>query len=400
MDAASQHRLPAEPATGAPLAAPTSAEARSDPGGFSHVLPLDGIRGFAVMLTVANHLLLTNTHPSVFITILTSVRISTWLGVDLFLALSGFLITGILFDSLHSRHYLRNFYGRRALRILPLYYLALVALGLLSFPLHMHWNGFGWVLATFLQNTPLWFNRAVPYPLEPLTGHLWTIALEEQFYLFWPMLVVLVRDRRRLMTVALALSVVALGLRIAIVAHGGSAQYTYKMLPCRMDGLLLGAWLALAFRGPLRARLIKWSSFLFFPLGAILFVEACHEHGLDWRTSAFVNSIGYTLSALASAALIAMTFHLGGLARRIFIHPCLRWLGRYSYGIYVWHLIFAGFVIAPTRHLVARITPGKGIQMLAGALTGTAASLLLGYISYHAYEVHFLRLKRFFAYRG
>ena len=57
----------------------------------------------------------------------------------------------------------------------------------------------------------------------------------------------------------------------------------------------------------------------------------------------------------------------------------------------MWHLIFAGFVIAPTRHLVARFTPGKGAQMLAGALTGTAASLLLGYISYHAYEVHFLR---------
>ena len=95
-----------------------------------------------------------------------------------------------------------------------------------------------------------------------------------------------------------------------------------------------------------------------------------------------------------------MTFHLGGLARRIFIHPWLRWLGRYSYGIYVWHLIFAGFVIAPTRHLVGLITPNKGPQMLAGALTGTAASLLLGYISYHAYEVHFLRLKRFFAYRG
>jgi peptidoglycan/LPS O-acetylase OafA/YrhL len=101
-----------------------------------------------------------------------AIRESMWVGVDLFFALSGFLITGILFDSLSGSHFLRNFYGRRAVRIFPLYYLALFMVWLMGLPIAMHWSGYQWVLIAYLDNTRLWIGHAVPHPLVDLTGHL------------------------------------------------------------------------------------------------------------------------------------------------------------------------------------------------------------------------------------
>ena len=376
---------------------PRTDATNDDPGGFRHVPGLDGVRGLAVTLTVGAHLWLTNEHPgSRVITVFTSLRMSMWLGVDLFLALSGFLITGILYDTVRSQHDLRNFYARRMLRIFPVYYAAIAVLGLLAAVMGFRLGGYGWMLAGFVENTPVWIGRAVPGPVEALAGHLWSIALEEQFYLVWPVMVLVLRERRRLMGVAGGLSVAALGLRIALVMHHVSFEYTYKMLSCRMDGLLLGGLLALALRGPSAGKVMARAWMGFVPAALVLGLFVWREHGLDWRTSVFVNSVGYSVAALASTALIATT--MGGQTR-VFEVAALRWLGRYSYGIYVWHMILGGLIIPPVRELVASLGWGKGAQFLAGAMAGTGLSVLLGWVSYRGLEVHFLRLKRFVPYR-
>jgi peptidoglycan/LPS O-acetylase OafA/YrhL len=258
-------------------------------------------------------------------------------------------------------------------------------------------RGFYWPLAGFLENTPVWIGRVIPGPLEALVGHLWSIALEEQFYLLWPMVILLVRGRRRLMMVAAGLSVIALGLRVGLVMHHVSFEYTYKMLPCRMDGLLLGGLLALAVRGPERRRVLAMARWVFWPAAGVLVLFAAREHGLDWRTSEFVNSVGYSVAALGSSALIAMT--LGrGLGARVFEWHPLRWLGRYSYGIYVWHILLGGLIIPPVRELAAGLGWGSAGQFLAGAIAGTVLSVGIGVVSYHGFEVYFLRLKRFVPY--
>ncbi len=374
-------------------------ERDDDPGGFAHVPVLDGIRGLAVMLTVGSHLWLTNGHRgSVLITVLTSVRSSMWLGVDVFLSLSGFLITGILFDTLGSAGYLRKFYARRVLRIFPVYYLAIGVLVLLAGWMHFDLAGYGWRLAGFLENTGL--GRPVAGAPEALAGHLWSIALEEQFYLVWPVMVLAVRDRRRLMGLAAVLSVGALGLRVALVLGHVSFEYTYKMLPCRMDGLLLGGLLALGVRGGGRAKVLAGAKYVCWGAAAVLGWFCAREHGLDWRTSVFVNTFGYSVAAVGATALIAWTLRGGGAAERVFRVGGLRWLGRYSYGIYVWHMVLGGLVIPPVRGFAAALGWGKGEQFLAGAMAGTGLSVVLGWLSYHAVEVHFLRLKRFVPYGG
>ena len=360
-----------------------------NPGTPQHYPALDGLRGLAILLVLANHLFLTNDHPnSRLVTLLTGIRLTTWVGVDLFLALSGFLITGIL---LRTRS-LPHFYARRALRILPVYWLALAVLS----TFHMQWNGFAWPLLTFTQNTPFWFTRAVPQPLEGYTAHLWTISLEEQFYLAWPALVLLLPSRRSLRWTALTLAATALTLRCILVAHGIGAQYTYKLLPCRMDTFLLGAWLAVALAGKPTRRPLPKPRILFAASTLVLLLFALHEHGLDWRTSRFTNSAGYTLIAVACTSLIAMALQPNSLTARALANTWLRALGRYSYGIYIWHMILGALPIPPIRATLAARHIGPGPQFLAGALTATALSIALGALSYHAFEIHFLRLKRYF----
>jgi peptidoglycan/LPS O-acetylase OafA/YrhL len=376
-----------------------SAAASSDPGGFAHLPPLDGIRGLAIgLILVHHHLSANNVSSSRLLSVAIAVRESLWVGVDLFFVLSGFLITGILFDALASPHLLRNFYGRRCVRIVPLYYLALAVLGLMSLPFAMRWNGAQWLLLAYLQNTPLWIGHAIPHPLADFSGHLWSLALEEQFYLAWPLLVLLLRDRRRLMRAALLLSAAAVVVRILLVTHGASFEYTYKMLPCRMDALLLGSWFALALRGPERAVLRRCCRPVFLAASLLLFGWALDRHGLLWQKDAALNAVGYTLIAIAAVALIGMSLDSQSRAGRLCSSPRLRLLGRYSYGIYVWHMILGGLAARPVPALAQHFVHGKLPLLLIGGAAAIVFSILLGVASYHLFEVHFLRLKRYFAY--
>ncbi len=121
-------------------------------------------------------------------------------GVDLFFVLSGFLISGILYDSLQDDHFFRKFYARRALRILPLYYGVIAVYAIVGLLLHRSSHGELLSLTLYLQNTSL-IAQPIFYYTGPLLlplGHFWSLAIEEQFYLVWPLAVtslVIVEDR-------------------------------------------------------------------------------------------------------------------------------------------------------------------------------------------------------------
>ena len=151
----------------------------------SYIPQFDGLRALSILAVFIAHSEFLRSLPGAVI--LEYGRI----GVDLFFVLSGFLITGILLDSKGSSHYFRNFYIRRALRIWPLYYLILLIIYLLTSQfLPQMKDGNVWLYFTvYIQN--LFLNLKIPYGLEPT----WSLAVEEQFYMTWPLLVFLLKTK-------------------------------------------------------------------------------------------------------------------------------------------------------------------------------------------------------------
>ena len=301
------------------------------------------MRGLAILLVLVSHLMLFNNRTgSRFGDSLSALRGLGWVGVDLFFVLSGFLITGILFDTLHDPHYFRSFYMRRFLRIFPLYYgflFFLLVLGHWGPGMHFVWNGRQYVLLTYLQNTGIWFPVTDFHPgVWADLDHFWSLAVEEQFYLFWPLLVFLVRGRRRLIALALALSGIALVLRIVMYLHGSSPLLIFMLTPCRMDTLLLGGLVALVVRGDSDWIPRRWMLPVALIAAWSLPRTPLWHLGTDMRDFFFGATFGYSVIALGCVAVLIASLEPESIAHRIFRWSWLRSLGKYSYGIYVLHI--------------------------------------------------------------
>ena len=358
-----------------------------------HIQALDGVRGTAILLVLLFHLLQSNNAPtgSGMIDLILKIRNVGWIGVDLFFALSGFLITGILFDSLTGPNYFRNFYARRTLRIFPLYYGVLLILFFVFRPTWQTGRQF-YVLLCYLQNTPLWWHGSQATALKDVTGHLWSLAVEEQFYLVWPLIVFWVRDRRRLMWVALGLALMAPICRMAMLSHGATYEATYKMTICRCDSLLSGAWLALAVRGPKKESILRFAAPAFWLTVLGCLVIAVREGNFHWQDSYAINTIGYSLLAICGTSLIAMTLNQGSLTTSMMKSSVLRWLGKYSYGIYVFHMMLGAIY---SKFLYSHIHSHIALH-LAVPVCNLLITLPLAWLSFRFYEQPFLRMKRYF----
>lgn len=377
----------------------------------SHVPALDGVRGLAILLVLVSHLMLFNDRTgSRFGDSLSALRGLGWAGVDLFFVLSGFLITGILYDTLHDPHYFRSFYMRRFLRIFPLYYGFLFFLMILNCfvpQAHFVWGGRQYVLLTYMQNTGLWFPVTDFHPgVWADLDHFWSLAVEEQFYLFWPLLVFLVRGRRRLIALALTLSGLALLLRIVLYLHGSSPMLIFMLTPCRMDTLLLGGCLALVIRGDSSWIPRRWMLPLALTSAIVIAAYTLWHLGREMRSFFFGATFGYLLIAIGCVSLLIAALEPESIAHRIFRWSFLRSLGKYSYGIYVLHIFVAhlfGTLVNLMLGTSLRIflTPylhSRALAVLLEFCVNAAAVYLVAYFSYNLYEVHFLRLKRYFGY--
>lgn len=374
-----------------------------------HVPALDGVRGLAILLVLVSHLMLFNDKTgSRFGDSLAALRGLGWTGVDLFFVLSGFLITGILYDTLHDPHYFRSFYMRRFLRIFPLYYGFLFFLMILGHWVRIDWGGRQYSLLTYTQNTTWWFPVTDFHPgrwadLE----HFWSLAVEEQFYLVWPLLVFLVRDRRRLMGLALGLSGIALLLRIALYLHGASPMTIFMVTPCRMDTLLLGGWMALVLRGDANWLPRRWLVATVWIAAAIVAGYTLANLGHDMRDGFLGSTFSYLIIAIGGVALLVSSVETSSLAHRFFQWRLLRILGKYSYGIYVLHIfvgyafgMFAARVLGMNlRSFLTTSLHSRPMAVIVEFLLTSAVVVFAAFLSYHLYEVHFLRLKRFFEYR-
>jgi peptidoglycan/LPS O-acetylase OafA/YrhL len=371
------------------------------PPSAAHVPALDGIRGLAILLVLFDHLFWANGHTgNRLLDFISILRDASYVGVNIFFALSGFLITGILLDTIQTPHFFRNFYARRTLRIFPLYYGVLFVLLLITRPLHITWSGWQYFYLTYSANLVVWQRPQLLMPHLNF-NHFWSLQVEEQFYLVWPFIVYRVRDHTRVIRLALAICFAVLLIRIGIVLarpwlHNPYLPYS-PTFSCA-DNLLYGCCLATLFRTSLRDRILHFAPRIFFLCAAILIAVGILNGGLNWNTSVFIPTIGFSLIGIASASLIAMSLRNGSLPQKLFSNSWLRFFGKYSYGLYVFHYSVSAALNPPLRAFFDARFHNKGIGVLAGAVICLVVSILIALASYHLYEVHFLRLKRLFSY--
>lgn len=371
--------------------APRSGNAVPEPG---HILGLDGVRGLAILAVLAGHLLITNNiSPSPAVQLLLDIRDLLWVGVTLFFALSGFLITGILFDTLGSDRYFRTFFMRRALRIFPLYYGVLFLLLLLTRPLHFNWHGQAWRLLSYTTNIPFTYEWVSNPSRYVNLRHFWSLAVEEQFYLLWPIVIFLLRSWRKVFIATLVGAGLSLGFRTFLMLKGLAPQ-NHTLLGS-MDALLLGGALALLVRSRIRHQVLRWGAPLFACAMTLTLAEAFSHSNFDWWSSTYLTTIGMTVLALGMTALVAASLKPGSFIQKFCSIPVLRFFGRYSYGLYVYHYSVDSALTSPIRSFAESHGAPKLIAILIGACVVAGISVALAYVSYHYYEAYFLRLKRF-----
>ena len=312
-----------------------------------------------------------------------------WLGVDLFFVLSGFLITGILLDSRDNPHYFRNFYARRFLRIFPLYYTVLL-ITWLCYP------GFGsYFLLSLFYLSNFAYSFHAPKPHGP--GIYWSLAVEEHFYICWPLLVRLL-NRKTLTALALALVAGVPLLRFYYVSHGGNlvneiGLYTWF----RVDGLALGALLAIWTRS-------SWadgSRSLKLALALVALSIAITVAGVPFGTLKSGSVFRYTQMELLFAAFLLWAVTLRGSK---WTSP-LRWSfaklsGDLSYCIYLIHLsvgdAYEYFVHRFGWQTSALLTPFGAFALRS--IFMVVVTFALAMLSRRFLERPMLRLKRYFEY--
>jgi peptidoglycan/LPS O-acetylase OafA/YrhL len=297
----------------------------------ARITELDGLRGIAVLMVLGYHL-----WPDVLF--------FGWSGVDLFFVLSGYLITSILLRN-RKPGALRSFYVRRILRIWPVYYVALLAAFALNLTAAQPVGARGLFMSVvFLQLTDLYLHPGVSQFVNPgYFAHSWSLAIEEQFYLIWPLLLLWLRPRfAALAAGAVAVIAASYWLKLQV----STSPYFLLLLATRLDGLVLGVVLAYleqpvtapdAPRVALRSRLWIYASAAAAGLGLLVTFQAYHRSVTavpDYRLLA----LPVLASALLYFGIVGVAIALSGAASLAPLrNRVLCWTGGISFALYMYH---------------------------------------------------------------
>jgi peptidoglycan/LPS O-acetylase OafA/YrhL len=305
-------------------------------------------------------------------------------GVDLFFALSAFLITSILLREREETGgiSLRRFYLRRILRIWPLYFL-LIAVGVVLAHTMAKQSLPWYYIAGYLLFVGNWVHAVFGRP-ESICSPLWTVSIEEQFYLIWPLLMKMLR-RRGMIVAAIVTFLLAIVSRVGFMLAGSSGGFIYYGSVSRCDSLALGILLALfADRLPRLTRSVRWLLLAVGLLGWVASSAWLNEQPgpVDIRMV-----LGRLIVSLAAGAILYACLHSHSkLVRGEWVVR----LGKISYGLYMLHLTAILIVLTLFR-------PVWGWQLLAAKALGFVMTVVLAMASYRWVESPFLHLKDKFA---
>jgi len=370
--------------------------AKNGDSALSRMPALDGLRGTAILIVLCTHFyeykgIAPYLDATPFRLLWRLVHFG-WCGVDLFFVISGFLITSILLNTKESTGYFKSFYGRRAVRIFPLYFLCLF--------LYYHVPLSIFRIAPGLPHSTheIWFwsylaNWKIPQWQSDELGLFWSLCVEEQFYFIWP-LVIWFTSKRTLPWVCLGMMGVSLAAGIGFEFAGLPRLYVFLASVPRAEGIILGSLLAWLVRQSWLPRVtdqLKLALPASFGLMFLCALDPPYFRGL------------YTLEiSIAAVSWSALLLHCyanpESLAARSMRCSLLRSVGKYSYAIYVLHAWVMYYVFQYGVPLVKTYLPSKPALLAVFALQ-LCFSYLAGFLSWHLFEKHFLRLKKYFPYR-
>jgi peptidoglycan/LPS O-acetylase OafA/YrhL len=367
-----------------------------------HLPCLDGVRGLAIIVVMFYHYEVRAWPWKAGLGKLGWLVASEgWLGVNLFFVLSGFLITGILFDTKDCANFFRVFYARRTLRIFPVYYMMLTFMFIIvpvfsgaGTPLGRQlWSWF------YLTNVPIAFDGFSGTPW--FTAHFWSLAIEEQFYLLWPLLV-FARPLRSLVRICVGLLVATLAARVICHALGVPWHFTSYFTLLRFDDLVCGALAALLLRdqqyGQKLLR-VAWACMIALGVACLALVLWRHFPAM-W--DGVTHTVGFSVFSAFFAVMIvvAVTSPSRSLVARFWSNPALRFFGKYSYGMYVYHQYMRrgidslGLDVEKLTYYQRSAAVGHATYLSLNF----AGTLVLALVSWHVLERPILGLKARFPY--
>jgi peptidoglycan/LPS O-acetylase OafA/YrhL len=340
----------------------------------NHIPALDGVRLVAVGLVILHHI--TSGAQRSFFLHLINMQHDNGIGPPLFFVLSGTLLTTVILDARYAENRYRNFLLRRMLRIFPLYfgYLGLLTIATWietgSLPSHL------WVFALFSQNIFVYYAGHTSSVLH--TYHLWTIAVQDQFYLIWPLLLWRCNSNRQMRLLCSAGIVFSVLSHVVLLYPGFPEEYAMRSLPAVAGCMCLGGLLALERREKTVLTPIFLKSLIPLSLACALWMW----HGLVF-TSPLGSVVGYQLVAMTCAAVIAWALQPTSMVSRILGSKIFAIGGKkYAFGMYMIHPCILNFCV----HL--------GIRSLALRLAlFFASTIVISGLSYRFYESPFLHIQ-------
>ena len=363
-----------------------------------YVPALDGLRGVAILAVICYHVRGPE-GAAILDRILAHADALGWAGVDLFFVLSGFLITGILLDARSRPRYFRTFFARRVLRIVPVYVAFLLfsmwvapLLGLSTPAEALHLRKMQAWYWTYLLNVYVALHGWAAVGAGPT--HLWSLAVEEQFYVLWP-LVVLLASPRVLPKIAIGCIVAAEICRTGFALIQAPGEVNFVLLPTRMDTLAVGALLACAERNAdLSSTIRRWLPPAMLASLAALLVTLVIEHTIDPQLP-LAQLVALPAIAILSGAFVVHASKVGGVLNS----SALRFVGRYSYGMYIWHLVVITGIAVYGPYVWKQLgTSQTLLSNLITLLTVVTLTVLVALLSWYVIERPFVRLKRLFVY--
>ncbi|MHA4894191.1 acyltransferase family protein [Pedobacter sp. PWIIR3] len=372
-----------------------------------HIVGLDGLRGLAVIMVMLYHFShVTSVTNTLSDEIFTKILRMGWIGVDIFFVLSGFLITRILLWSknLDLQNYLKLFYIKRSLRIFPLYYLYIIFIFFIFYP--MISNHLGVIEQNKIrsaQESIPWFFLYVSNIKQVLNGsffgaglgHLWSLSIEEQFYIIWPFVIFFV-DVKHLSKVFLGIITISLLLRIIMYLLSVPGEIIYVFTFTRIDGLVFGAYVALLSIGSTKVLFDeKYLSYSFYALFIVCLI-LLYNLGPRVEMHPILFTVFLTLLGICFAILIwVLQSSKDSISKSFFSSRILVFFGKYSYGLYIFHPLLRQLVMKVIGE--PKVIFGSQIIWEIGVLiVCTAISLIVALLSWNLFEKWFLKSKDFF----